>query len=88
MLRNKDMKRGRFLKLFEGKKLLSFIQTALRADKVIMISTYTRHVQYDKRHVDAFKMTKDGDVLVRRGKHWDQISGGGCGIKSYIKAKK
>lgn len=81
------MKAGRFLKLAQSRAKLKFILNNLNAGNIIMLSTYTRHVQYDKRHLDFFKVTKSGDLLVRRGKNWDDMTYN-VGIKAYKKEIK
>jgi hypothetical protein len=56
-----------------GKNLIEKIINHLNANGIIIISTYTKATQYDKRHVDFFKIGSDGSPLVKRGKNWDNF---------------
>ena len=68
-----------------GKNLIEKIINHLTADGVVIISTYTRSVQYDKKHVDFFKVGDDGSPLVRRGKNWDDFRYSAVNFYTYKK---
>lgn len=82
MLTNDQMVRNRFGKWHNAKKLVEMITSNLKAGNVVIISTYTKHVQYSKKHADMFKATKSG-AYVQRGKYWDCIDG--CAVRCYKK---
>lgn len=79
-MNNADMKAGRYLRWHKARVKVAAIKAALASGAVVMIATYTKATQYDKRHGEMFKATRSG-AWVQRGKHWDCIDG--AGIKVY-----
>jgi hypothetical protein len=75
---NDQMKAGRFLKIHKGRRMFRFITANLNAGNSILVRTYTKATRYKAKHVDMFRLAKNGDVFVQRGKSWDCING--CGI--------
>ena len=37
----------------------------------VQIITHTRSTMYDARHIEMFKVGRDGSPLVQRGRSWD-----------------
>jgi len=72
MLANKDMIANRYGQWARSRRIIKAIQDCLRNDGVVIISTYTKATQYDKRHVDMFKCDQNG-AYVRHGRRWDCI---------------
>jgi hypothetical protein len=70
-----------------GKEIIGKIIEHLTADGVVIISTYCKAWQYDKRHVDFFKVGSDGHPLVRQGKHWNDFSGNSVKFYTYKKVE-
>jgi hypothetical protein len=85
MISNEEMKAVRYGRWAAARELYAKIQDTLNAGGIVMMSTYTKHTQYEKKHIDMFRCTKDG-VYVQRGKSWDCISG--CGFRFYRPAVK
>lgn len=65
----------------DGKKLIGDIKNHLNNGGVVVISTYTKSTQYEKKHADMFKVGGDGSPLVQRGKNFDDIRY--CAIRFY-----
>ena len=57
-------------------ELLTKITDHLESDGVIVIATYTRAWQYDRRHIGMFR-EHGGNIEVQQGKSWNTISHGG-----------
>ena len=68
-----------------GKNLIKDIQEHLTNDGVVIVSTYCKATQYNKKHIDLFKVGSDGSPLALNGKHWLDISG--CAVKFYTYKK-
>lgn len=80
MLTNDQMRSYRYGKWAESRKLIKKIQETLKANGLVIIATYTKATQYDKRHVDYFKATRNG-AYVKSGKQWLCIDR--CGFRFY-----
>ena len=78
---NDAMIANRFGRWATARKGCGEIVGALQAGKTVVVSTYTRAWQFDKRHADSFRATKSG-LYMRRGKHWDCIDGASVRIYS------
>lgn len=78
MLTNEQMKANRYGRWAAARKLVNRIQSTLNAGGYVVIGTYTKAVQYDSRHADYFKATRNG-AYVQRGKTWDCIDY--CGFR-------
>jgi hypothetical protein len=76
---NDEMRPGRFLKLQNGKRMLSAITNHLKSDGTVLVCTYTRATKLSKKHLDMVRMGKSGSVYIQAGKRWDCIDG--CGIR-------
>ena len=79
VLNNSEMKKGRILKIYNGKKRFNTIDQHLKNGGSILICTYTRATKYTPKHREMFMLGKSGSVYVQRGKNWDSIDF--CGIK-------
>lgn len=79
LLSNEQMVRNRFGRWARARRLVRTIQDALSADGSVVIATYTKATQYDRRHVAMFKATPTG-AYVQRGKRWDCIDFAGISI--------
>jgi len=53
--------------------IINKIRTHLANGGRVQITTYTRSVMYDARHIDSFKVGRDGSPLVQRGRTWDDF---------------
>lgn len=73
-MNNSQMKAGRFLRWHLARRKVSAIVGALNSGNAIVISTYTKHTKYTKKHADMFKATKSG-AFVQSGKNWLCIDG-------------
>ena len=73
MLANDQMKKGRFEKIYRGKKIFYSIINHLNNNGDVLICTYTKATKYQKKHIAMFKLGKSGSVYVQRGKNWDCI---------------
>lgn len=81
MLTNDQMKRYRYQRWADARRLVSRIQATLNAGGIVMMATYTQARQYDKKsHADMFKATRTG-AYVQQGKKWVCIDG--CGFTFY-----
>ena len=60
--------RGKGLMETREQKYNRIIET-LSAGGIVQIVTYTRAIQYDKRHLSLFKVNPTG-LYVRHGKRW------------------
>ena len=61
----------------EGQKVFDFIKAKLENKMIIVVSTYLRAVQYDKRHLkdlNTYFKVLNGELYERRGKSWDCIA--------------
>ena len=74
---NEKMKEGRFLRLQNAKRKVSYIRHHLLAGHTVYIRTALKSTKYSKKHADMFKAAKSG-AYVQRGKGWDCIDW--CGI--------
>jgi hypothetical protein len=63
-------------------EMIEKIVKHLQNNGVVMLSTYTKHTQYNKKHADMFFVDKEGLPRVKRGKTSDIISG--CAIRFYV----
>jgi hypothetical protein len=50
------------------------INNHLKNNGVVMVSTYGRATQYEKKHAGMFAMKSDGNLYVRRGKRFDCLT--------------
>lgn len=81
MLTNDQMKAGRFLRLAQARKKVSWIVSHLEAGRTVQITSATKAWRYkgaDK--AGMFKATKSG-AYVQQGKRWDCFDG--CHLKAY-----
>lgn len=53
--------------------IIQKIKTHLANGGKVQITTYTRSTMYDARHIDGFKVGRDGSPLVQRGRAWDDF---------------
>jgi len=53
--------------------LLARIKDLLNNDGTVIVSTYTRHVEYHKKHADMF-LIHNGELAVKRGKSIDVLT--------------
>jgi hypothetical protein len=68
-------------------KLLESVQTHLKSGGIIMLSTYTKSTQYTgAKFIEYFKLGRDGHILVKRGKHWDDAHY--CKFTAYVYKKE
>ena len=65
---NDEMKSGRWLKRYNGKKLFNQIHSTFAAGFRVQVSTYTKATLYNPKHADMFELGKSGSVYVRSGK--------------------
>jgi hypothetical protein len=79
MLKNEQMKSGRFQKLQNGRRLISKFKNAWEQNLCVYICTYTKAIKVSDKEKDCIKIGKSGSVYVQRGKNWDCIDG--CAIK-------
>ena len=79
MIANNDMKAGRFLKLYQGKKMFNAIKNHLESEGTVLICTYTKATKLNKKHIGMIKIGKSGSVYMQSGKNWNCIDY--CGIK-------
>jgi hypothetical protein len=77
---NDQMKANRFANWHANRVLVSKINAALEAGKIVQLTTYTHASRYTKKHIGMFKATKSG-AYVQRGKKWDCING--CKVTAY-----
>jgi len=73
MLTNDKMIKGRFAKLYHGKKMYNDIVNHLNNNGNVLLCTYTKVTKYQSKHSNMFKLGKSGSVYVQRGKNWDCI---------------
>ena len=71
---NEQMKPNRYGKWHQAKQLVTRIQTTLNAGGYVVMATYTKATQYDRRHVNMFKATRTG-AYVQSGQKWICIDG-------------
>lgn len=83
MLTNSQMKPGRFLKLHRSRKALRFIRENLEAGRMVQIATNTRATRFKRQHLDMFKVGRDGNLYVQRGKAWDCLLVGSVDIRAF-----
>lgn len=67
MLTNEQMKKGRFQKWADARRMLRQIQETLQSGGVVQVTTRTRSTLYQKKHSGMFSARKDG-VYVQSGK--------------------
>lgn len=61
----------------EGQKVFDFIKAKLENKMIVVIGTYYRATQYDKRHLkdlDTYFKVLNGELYARGGKAWDCIA--------------
>ena len=75
---NDQMKSGRFAKMAQGRKLYRRMCECWNRGGDVWICTYLRRTQVTAKNRDAIRLVPNGELYVRRGKHWDYISG--CAI--------
>jgi len=57
------------------------IQEHLRQGGTVIVATAWRATRYSKpKHAESFRVGGDGDLYVRRGRGWDCIGYGRCGL--------
>lgn len=71
MLRNDQMKAGRFLKLHRGRRLLSRMAACWNAGGTVQVVTCTRVTNLAPKHRDFVEMGRSGSLYMRRGKARD-----------------
>jgi hypothetical protein len=74
MIKNSQMKANRYLTWHKARRTVAAIVSHLEMGHAVIISTYTRHTKYTKKHIDMFKAAKNG-VFVQSGKNWNCIDG-------------
>ena len=63
------------LKSYEANKIkLQNILDTLNLDGVVQMCTAYKTTEFRKKHINHFKLGKDGSLLVARGKNWDDAS--------------
>jgi hypothetical protein len=82
-LTNEQMIAGRFLRTHKGRKLFNHIQATFATGLRVQISTYTKATLYGPKHAGMFKLAKNGDVFVQRGKNWDCINHSGFSFERF-----
>jgi len=84
MIANDQMISDRYGRAYRTRKLVRDIQATLRAGGIVILSTYTRHTQYDKPgHADLFKYSNARAYVRRpRSQKYDIIYDGyaGCAV--------
>lgn len=80
---NEQMKAGRFLRLYRGRKLYRQILDTFAIGLRVQISTCTKATLYSPKHAGMFRLSSNGDVLVQRGKSWDCINFSGFSFERF-----
>lgn len=71
---NEQMIKGRFLRWHKARRRIVAIKASLEAGRTVQLTTCTRAVRYNAKHIEMFKATKNG-AFVQRGRFWDCIDG-------------
>ena len=59
----------------EKQELFAKIQQTLRDGGAVIVATYTKATMFKAKHIDLFKLGKDGCLYARYGKNWLCIDG-------------
>lgn len=83
MLTNSQMIAGRFLRLHRARKAYRFITENLEAGRMVQITTRARATRFKRQHLGMFKVGRDGNLYVQRGKAWDCLLLGSIDIRAF-----
>lgn len=75
---NDEMKPGRFLKLYKGRKMFRWISEQIVSGRRVVVCTYTHATIY--KAISQFKLGASGSVYSQHGKRWDCIDG--CALRA------
>lgn len=83
MLKNSDMKAGRFARFAKARKALRFVQEHVEAGRVVTFTNYLVQIRITKaEQVALLKATKSGLYIQRRG-GWECLDG--CKLNAFSK---
>lgn len=81
-LSNDQMKEGRFLKLYRGRKLYRRMNSCRDAGGFVRIATNLRVTDLQPKHRELVMLGKSGSLYLRRGKSNDCIDFCGFGFSA------
>jgi len=73
MIKNSEMKKGRFQKLARGRRIIARMNKCWNAGGLVRIGTALKYTDLKPKHRDLIEMDKSGSLYMRRGKRRDCI---------------
>lgn len=73
MIKNSEMKAGRFAKLARGRKIIARMTKCWNAGGFVRIGTALRYTDLKPKHREMIEMGKSGSLYMQRGKRKDCI---------------